>query len=92
MQPLDKLVPSEVEQQNMKDAMRGHYLHLSELFKSYSSVGAGIRTNDMDLMEFSSFMHDSKVSYKELQTLLYQASSVLLGALLHPPLTDISGK
>ncbi|CAM9297287.1 unnamed protein product [Chrysoparadoxa australica] len=60
-EPLESLIEQPDERQQLHDLLFKHYLPLSELFKSYSSVGSGVRTDDMDFMEFNVLIHDIKL-------------------------------
>lgn len=78
-QPLDKLVGGQEDQSRIRELMLDCYLSISELFKYYSCYVAGLRTADMEFVEFSTFIHDSKIlnmsKNRELVERVFQESA-----------------
>eukprot|EP00752_Nemacystus_decipiens_P008506 g7596.t1 len=58
LQPIDKITEDLEEQSSIKEVMLSHYVTLVEVFKHYASVGSAISTGEIDIMEFSAFLHD----------------------------------
>eukprot|EP00903_Cladosiphon_okamuranus_P017255 g15900.t1 len=58
LQPIDRITEDLEEQSNVKDVLLSHYVALVEVFKHYASVGSALSTGQIDIMEFSAFMHD----------------------------------
>lgn len=59
---IDNWVKSPSEQKKLKELFGGHYVQLSELFKTYGAAGSAMgTTHEMEYLEFSQFCNDVSI-------------------------------
>eukprot|EP00638_Chattonella_subsalsa_P012367 CAMPEP_0117794856 /NCGR_PEP_ID=MMETSP0948-20121206/10940_1 /TAXON_ID=44440 /ORGANISM="Chattonella subsalsa, Strain CCMP2191" /LENGTH=409 /DNA_ID=CAMNT_0005625657 /DNA_START=358 /DNA_END=1589 /DNA_ORIENTATION=- len=57
---MDRITSDDGEQAKLYELMEQHFIALSEIFKHYCAVGAGMGTNTMEFIEFTSFVGDTQ--------------------------------
>ncbi|CAM9158668.1 unnamed protein product, partial [Scytosiphon promiscuus] len=81
MQPIDKITEDLEEQSRVKEVVLANYVTLVEVFKHYASVGSAVATGEIDIMEFSAFMHDLRgFSASKSRDLVEKAFGEAVGA------------
>ncbi|CAM9254084.1 unnamed protein product, partial [Hapterophycus canaliculatus] len=81
MQPIDKITEDLEEQSRVKEVVLANYVTLVEVFKHYASVGSAAATGEIDVMEFSAFMHDLRgFSASKSRDLVEKAFGEAVGA------------